>query len=1408
MSESSSKQCPQCGADVPVSAEGLCPRCLMAQIVEPTQDGGPNNAALPPLTPEELAPHFPQLEILECLGRGGMGVVYKARQKSLNRLVALKLLAPERADDPQFAARFEKEAQALAALNHPHIVAVHDFGQAGGFYYLLMEFVDGVNLRQLLQTKKLTPKEALSIVPPVCDALQCAHDHGIVHRDIKPENLLIDKTGVVKIADFGIAKIYSSPLAPREEQSTPSHDAATMPFGTPDYAAPEQANGAADHRADIYSLGVVLYEMLAGERPKENITPPSKRVQVDIRIDEIVLRALEKAPELRFATAAEFRTQVEAAIHGEPAHTPNVECIVCRTCGHARSLDVTRGIQWSASQKERRMFMWCPQCGCPRVGERKMGVPSNAPSMPQIVESSSKITFAVMITLFYAGAALVSLLSMMRVGVLEALIAGAIMVVVLWKLGLLPKVSHAGCRRGLSWTAFALALPMLAMGMFFVSQIPAETGGWNPGPAELVFVPLTWLGMLALPWAGAVLWHSTSRPVAHRIVARRPGCLTIFFLVALAVAILAGVMITMWRLSGAASPRLEASCVIREVRDNVIILDTDVIASEGTAQVGLSFEGPALSADQLEQARQAVADRKIGVIGPHPDPHPRMVQGLLANRDRMSIGLAFPTAEAAESARAAMKSPAEVQIQPEKHVQAHKILFSITDNAGQRIIGSMFLGRPSLGHGAMIDPRGMISFTTDAVNVPPAQSSSSSDELKKLQTELSRLLTNRGEQHPDVLELRARIRSLQTPTAFEDIVGIGVALQVKNGRFVVAQIFPGSPAESLLSPGDEILRVGESNDTLKDISAMSIEQVVDMIRGNAGTQVLIVVRSEGEDERKVTLVRESLGAAPVTTTLGGDQKPASTMTQEPNTWIVEGRVVNDAGKPVAEAKIHVSCGAGSLHTTGEGKTGADGRYRVTFGPGFLVSIKDRAGSLQAALVHARKDGYTEKNLCDAGNLQMAWELTKQQLAGGWQPGPSRTFLPGKPLTVDFVLVPAAQIQGTLIDKNGKPVANREIVITGDRIGPGGSIYGATRTDSQGRFTFKDVSTQHAWSFSIDDRSGHPNRTPPDRFATPSEHRIALEVDGESLKRVDPAPTTSIDGTMKDDDLKQLSWHEFDQTKGKYWRELADVRRFKEAAELIEKMLSLHPELNRINASNLHFHAAQCWAFAGEMEHALTHLELAQHHTQVGGLLWDSYVDGTAAFLKGDKRELLNAHERLAENADDLNKPNLCVLDRLVANFGKSYAEAYETDGQDHKKLSADCFNRAWELLDKKDRTKEDDERMISLAHASLAHWRMREDCTDRNLSIGYWQLSRVYAVLGQGNNAERYGGLCLRISGKEPPFYLGYAHEALARAALLNERKELFERHMTEAKALAAKVTDADEKKALEDDLAQLAWKK
>ena len=260
----------------------------------------------PPLSLEDLAPHFPQLEILECLGRGGMGVVYRARQKSLNRLVALKLLAPERVEVAEFAERFKKEAEALAGLSHPNIVTVYDFGETSGLFYLLMEFVDGVNLRQAMQAGRFTPEQALAIVPPICDALQYAHEHGIVHRDIKPENLLLDKTGQMKIADFGIARMLG--------RDTANADLAdSQPAGTPRYMAPEQlANPrAVDHRVDIYSLGVVIYEMLTGELPTSKLEPPSQKVHVDVRLDGIVLRALQQRPELRFHTALDLKTHLE-----------------------------------------------------------------------------------------------------------------------------------------------------------------------------------------------------------------------------------------------------------------------------------------------------------------------------------------------------------------------------------------------------------------------------------------------------------------------------------------------------------------------------------------------------------------------------------------------------------------------------------------------------------------------------------------------------------------------------------------------------------------------------------------------------------------------------------------------------------------------------------------------------------------------------------------------------------------------------------------------------------------------------------------------------------------------------------------------------------------------------------------
>jgi serine/threonine protein kinase len=329
------KHCSGCNKPLAPSApQGLCPECLIkaglgtgVDIGPETQAGHPKVPFTPP-KPEELAQQFPQLEILEFIGQGGMGAVYKARQKQLNRIVALKILPPQVAGGPGFAERFTREAQALAKLNHPHIVTLYEFGQTDGLFYFLMEFVDGVNLQQLMYAGHIAPNEALAIVPQICDALQYAHQRGIVHRDIKPGNILLSKEGQVKIADFGVAKIMAQASDETSAEKISSALSGELTeagsvLGTPQYMAPEQVAHPleVDHRADIYSLGVVFYQMLTGELPSGKFEAPSKKVVIDVRLDEIVLRALEKKPELRYQQVSEVKTLVEMIAGTQPGGT-------------------------------------------------------------------------------------------------------------------------------------------------------------------------------------------------------------------------------------------------------------------------------------------------------------------------------------------------------------------------------------------------------------------------------------------------------------------------------------------------------------------------------------------------------------------------------------------------------------------------------------------------------------------------------------------------------------------------------------------------------------------------------------------------------------------------------------------------------------------------------------------------------------------------------------------------------------------------------------------------------------------------------------------------------------------------------------------------------------------------------
>ncbi|MCB1279813.1 serine/threonine-protein kinase, partial [Prosthecobacter sp.] len=265
-----------------------------------------------PPSVEELHALLPQYEITKLLGRGGMGAVYQGRQLNLDRAVAIKILPPGLdVVDESYAERFKNEARAMARMNHPGIVAVYDSGEAAdGTLYIVMEYVEGTDVsRMVAQQGRLPAEHALAITAHVCDALQYAHERGIIHRDIKPANIMVGYDGVVKVADFGLAKINQG----GESGLTRSG----MAMGTLHYMAPETLTlgAAVDHRADLYAVGVMLFQMLTGSLPQGMFEMPSEQVPgTDPRFDAIITKALRNDRDLRYQSAESLRADLDAIL--------------------------------------------------------------------------------------------------------------------------------------------------------------------------------------------------------------------------------------------------------------------------------------------------------------------------------------------------------------------------------------------------------------------------------------------------------------------------------------------------------------------------------------------------------------------------------------------------------------------------------------------------------------------------------------------------------------------------------------------------------------------------------------------------------------------------------------------------------------------------------------------------------------------------------------------------------------------------------------------------------------------------------------------------------------------------------------------------------------------------------------
>lgn len=292
-----------------------------------TQSSSATSRTSPPKSSRKATQQLGSFELLQKLGEGSMGTVYKALDTEKDRVVALKVLSRSLANDAEFLERFRREIKTVEGLNHPNIVAYHGSGSAGGHRYLAMEFVNGESLyMQLKRNGRLQEKEALRIARDIASALDHAHGQALIHRDIKPENVLMARDGAVKVTDFGLAK---------SQEDTSKLTAVGLSIGTPHYLSPEQAMGAqeVDHRADMYSLGATLYHLLTGQVPFDHQSstkvmvmhvqepppdPRSLQPSVSRGAAKLTLRLMSKAPGDRFAETKDLIATLDGLISGKP----------------------------------------------------------------------------------------------------------------------------------------------------------------------------------------------------------------------------------------------------------------------------------------------------------------------------------------------------------------------------------------------------------------------------------------------------------------------------------------------------------------------------------------------------------------------------------------------------------------------------------------------------------------------------------------------------------------------------------------------------------------------------------------------------------------------------------------------------------------------------------------------------------------------------------------------------------------------------------------------------------------------------------------------------------------------------------------------------------------------------------